>query len=144
MAFLSFFFFFYFVALEELDLMCQYVSFLCSLLSARHTQMLFVLMIPFRREQVGNSSSLVSKIQLKALKYLCSAHGKTTLCQFEACVLSVRPEDSRSHSKAQHHCLHLLRLDECIMHDKQNIVRLDYSLKQRSTKVQGASINIQS
>lgn len=48
------------------------------------------------------------------------------------------------HTQAQRHCLHLLRLDECNMHDKQNIVRLDYSLKQRSTEVHGANMNIQS
>lgn len=48
------------------------------------------------------------------------------------------------HTQARRHCLHLLRLDECNMHDKQNIVRLDYSRKQRSTKAHGANINIQS
>lgn len=46
-------------------------------------------------EKKGGSPLCI--IHVKAAIYLCSANGKTTLCQSWASVLSVRPENSRSH-----------------------------------------------
>lgn len=111
-------------------------------LLARHTFRCFLSSCcPSKGNREATTALLCAKFSWK-LQYISALLVEKTLyANFKLVSCQSR---LRTHSKAQHHCLHLLRLDECIMHDKQNIVQLDYSLKQRSTKVHGANINIQS